>query len=152
MRSALASTTNQGSILIWHCPSPERWGAFAGGFEEVDENVEYAEREDEFDIEDEAVLFARKMRAEEEAVDIDTIVAGALAPESGGARSGNRGGAATPVGDGSVPPIDLDSKFGAAGEETIDLETVWAEEEPDDDVRGGWRMKIIMDNEAAEFY
>ena len=37
-------------MLIWHCPTPERWGAFAGGFEEVDENVEYEEREDEFDI------------------------------------------------------------------------------------------------------
>jgi hypothetical protein len=36
--------------LIWHCPTPERWGAFASGFEEVDENVEYEEREDEFDI------------------------------------------------------------------------------------------------------
>lgn len=39
-----------GNILIWHCPTEERWGAFAGGFEEVDENVEYEEREDEFDI------------------------------------------------------------------------------------------------------
>ena len=46
----IASTTNRGNILIWHCPTPERWGAFAGGFEEVDENVEYEEREDEFDI------------------------------------------------------------------------------------------------------
>ena len=46
----IASTTNQGNILVWHCPTPERWGAFAGGFEEVDENVEYEEREDEFDI------------------------------------------------------------------------------------------------------
>ena len=46
----IASTTNRGNILIWHCPTTERWGAFAGGFEEVDENVEYEEREDEFDI------------------------------------------------------------------------------------------------------
>lgn len=46
----IASTTNQGNILIWHNPKPERWGAFAGGFEEVDENIEYEEREDEFDI------------------------------------------------------------------------------------------------------
>jgi COMPASS component SWD1 len=46
----IASTTNQGTILIWHYPMPERWGAFAGGFEEVDENVKYEEREDEFDI------------------------------------------------------------------------------------------------------
>lgn len=49
-KSSIASTTNQGNILIWHSPNPERWGAFAGGFEEVDENVEYEEREDEFDI------------------------------------------------------------------------------------------------------
>ena len=46
----IASVTNQGNIFIWHCPTAERWGAFAGGFEEVDENVEYEEREDEFDI------------------------------------------------------------------------------------------------------
>ena len=50
LKSSIASTTNQGNILIWHSPNPERWGAFAGGFEEVDENVEYEEREDEFDI------------------------------------------------------------------------------------------------------
>ena len=32
-------------------PVPERClGAFAGGFEEVDENVEYEERRDEFNI------------------------------------------------------------------------------------------------------
>ncbi|TFK43045.1 WD40-repeat-containing domain protein [Crucibulum laeve] len=71
-KSCIASTTIHGNILIWHCPSPERWGAFAGGFEEVDENVEYEEKEDEFDIEDAAVIFARKMKAEEEEVDIDT--------------------------------------------------------------------------------
>ena len=46
----LASTTTQGDILIWHCPSPERWGAFAGGFEEADENVWYEEGESEFDL------------------------------------------------------------------------------------------------------
>jgi COMPASS component SWD1 len=46
----LASTTNQGTILIWHSPSPERWGAFAGGFEEADENAWYEEGESEFDL------------------------------------------------------------------------------------------------------
>lgn len=49
-KPAIVSTTNQGNVLIWHCPREERWGAFAGGFEEVDENVEYEERENEFDI------------------------------------------------------------------------------------------------------
>ena len=46
----MASTTNHGNILIWHCPTLEKWSAFAGDFEELDENVEYIEKEDEFDI------------------------------------------------------------------------------------------------------
>ena len=46
----LASTTTQGDILIWHCPSPERWSAFASSFEESDENVWYEEGESEFDL------------------------------------------------------------------------------------------------------
>lgn len=49
-KSLIASTTTHGNILIWHCPQAERWGAFAGGFEEADENIEYEEKEDEFDI------------------------------------------------------------------------------------------------------
>lgn len=75
---------------MWHHPNPERWGAFAGGFEEVDENVVYEEREDEFDIvssradlctirtnealqEDESELERKKKIAEEQFVDIDTL-------------------------------------------------------------------------------
>jgi len=73
-KSSIASTTNHGNILIWHCPNPERWGAFAGGFEEVDENVEYEEKEDEFDVEDEEEITRRKMKAEEEEVDIDSVI------------------------------------------------------------------------------
>ncbi|KAG6333515.1 hypothetical protein ID866_5578 [Astraeus odoratus] len=66
----LASTTNQGDILVWHCPTPERWGAFAGGFEEADENVWYEEGESEFDLEDETELALRKKLQEDEGVDI----------------------------------------------------------------------------------
>jgi COMPASS component SWD1 len=46
----MVSTTSRGNILIWHCPTLEKWSAFAGDFEELDENVEYVEKEDEFDI------------------------------------------------------------------------------------------------------
>lgn len=83
----LASTTNQGTILIWHSPSPERWGAFAGGFEEADENVWYEEGESEFDLaslpellvdirsyfreqEDETQIALRKKLQEDEDIDI----------------------------------------------------------------------------------
>lgn len=60
--AALASTTRLGDILLWHHPVPERWGAFAGGFEEFDENVEYEEREDEFDLVRSKVMFASSHR------------------------------------------------------------------------------------------
>ena len=90
IKPMIASTTNQGTVLVWHYPTPERWGAFAGGFEEGDENVIYEEREDEFDIvstheefrairtdnspkEDEAELERRKKIEEEQFIDIDTL-------------------------------------------------------------------------------
>ncbi|KAG7096577.1 hypothetical protein E1B28_003997 [Marasmius oreades] len=72
-KSSIVSTALHGNIFIWHSPNPERWGAFAGGFEEVDENVEYEEKEDEFDVEDEEEILKRKMKAEEEDVDVDSL-------------------------------------------------------------------------------
>jgi COMPASS component SWD1 len=39
-----------GSIHLWQRTYPDNWAAFAPGFEELEENVEYDEREDEFDI------------------------------------------------------------------------------------------------------
>ena len=43
----IASMTSQGTVLVWHYPTPEGWGAFVGGFEEVDENIVYEEHEDD---------------------------------------------------------------------------------------------------------
>ncbi|TFY80416.1 hypothetical protein EWM64_g3606 [Hericium alpestre] len=105
-KPAIVSTTNQGNILIWHCPAPERWGAFAGGFEEVDENVEYEEREDEFDIQDESELAMRKRKQEEEEVDIESGV------------------------DDGAQGIDA-MRVDGNGEDIA-----WAESEPDEDMQG----------------
>jgi len=100
---AIASTTNAGNVLLWHCPAPERWGAFAGGFEEMDENIVYEEREDEFDIEDEAEIAKRKRKEEDEYVDI--------------------------MGDLEVEPApEL-----LARQEVKDEDILWAESEPDKD-------------------
>ena len=49
-RPVVASVGNSGDIHIWQTSSPDNWAAFAPGFEELEENVEYDEREDEFDI------------------------------------------------------------------------------------------------------
>ncbi len=49
-RPVIASVTVSGDIHIWQTTSPDNWAAFAPGFEELEENVEYDEREDEFDI------------------------------------------------------------------------------------------------------
>ncbi|TFY61031.1 hypothetical protein EVJ58_g4767 [Rhodofomes roseus] len=118
-KASIVSTTNVGNILVWHCPTPERWGAFAGGFEEVDENVEYEEREDEFDIEDESEIALRKQKAEDEEVDIDGLVE-----------------------DQSSKPADLTQRV-ADDDEDI----VWAIEESDDD-HPGWRMKVVVEDDV----
>ncbi|OSX60574.1 hypothetical protein POSPLADRAFT_1047985 [Postia placenta MAD-698-R-SB12] len=119
-KPAIVSTTNQGNVLIWHCPREERWGAFAGGFEEVDENVEYEEREDEFDIsqEDESELALRKMKAEEEEVDILGLAEDPVLPAE------------------ALQRINED-----------DPDIAWALEEPDDDL-SGWRFKVMIEDDT----
>jgi COMPASS component SWD1 len=37
-------------IHLWASPIVENWSAYAPGFEELDENREYEEKEDEFDF------------------------------------------------------------------------------------------------------
>ncbi|KAL6760276.1 WD40-repeat-containing domain protein [Haematococcus lacustris] len=50
LRSCLASLGSpSGRILLWARSYAENWSAFAPDFKELDENVEYVEREDEFD-------------------------------------------------------------------------------------------------------
>jgi COMPASS component SWD1 len=49
-RPIIASTTISGDVQIWQTSTPDNWAAFAPGFEELEENVEYDELEDEFDI------------------------------------------------------------------------------------------------------
>ncbi len=46
----IASVTCQGFVYIWTTVKKENWSAFAPGFEELEENIEYEEREDEYDI------------------------------------------------------------------------------------------------------
>jgi COMPASS component SWD1 len=69
-RPMLASVSNTGSVNLWFTPPTESWSAYAPGFEELEENIVYEEREDEFDLEDEEELTRRKQDEEEAFVEI----------------------------------------------------------------------------------
>lgn len=62
-----------GRIYIWSVVSPQKWSALAPDFAEVEENVEYIEREDEFDIYAQEEIHRRRLDAEDEDVDVLTI-------------------------------------------------------------------------------
>lgn len=59
-----------GRIYIWSVVSPQKWSALAPDFAEVEENVEYIEREDEFDIYAQEEIHRRRLDAEDEDVDV----------------------------------------------------------------------------------
>jgi hypothetical protein len=61
-RPVIASVGTSGEVHIWQTSSPDNWSAFAPGFEELEENVDYDEREDEFDIVSGNPLFTLSFR------------------------------------------------------------------------------------------
>ncbi|KAK3949128.1 WD40-repeat-containing domain protein [Pseudoneurospora amorphoporcata] len=71
-----------GRINIWSVTSPQRWSALAPDFVEVEENVEYIEKEDEFDIHPHEEIQKRRLDAEDEDVDVlgDAGAGGDVAP------------------------------------------------------------------------
>ncbi|KAI4166019.1 MAG: hypothetical protein LQ342_000450 [Letrouitia transgressa] len=62
-----------GRIYLWSIITPQRWSALAPDFAEVEENVEYIEREDEFDIHPIEEIHKRRLDLEDEAVDVLTM-------------------------------------------------------------------------------
>ncbi|KAK9455695.1 WD40-repeat-containing domain protein [Dipodascopsis uninucleata] len=74
-KTLLAATgLDSGTIYIWGTITPQRWSALAPDFVEVEENIEYEEREDEFDIIPDDVEKKRKLEEEDDGeVDVVTI-------------------------------------------------------------------------------
>ncbi|CAG8585480.1 3032_t:CDS:2, partial [Paraglomus occultum] len=72
VRPVIASVSTQAQIYIWATNYQENWSAFAPDFKELEENIEYEEREDEFDIilEEEA---KRQQEGEDIEVDVTTV-------------------------------------------------------------------------------
>ncbi|KAI9876167.1 MAG: chromatin binding protein [Pleopsidium flavum] len=62
-----------GRVYVWSIITPQRWSALAPDFAEVEENVEYIEREDEFDIHPIEEIQKRRLDLEDEDVDVLTI-------------------------------------------------------------------------------
>lgn len=50
LRPVAVSCSTQGVLYLWGAPIVESWSAFAADFQQLEENVYYVEREDEFDV------------------------------------------------------------------------------------------------------
>ncbi|KXL46101.1 hypothetical protein M433DRAFT_66056 [Acidomyces richmondensis BFW] len=68
-----ATGVESGRIYLWGINTPQRWSALAPDFVEVEENVEYIEKEDEFDIHPVEELQKRRLDQEDEEVDVLTV-------------------------------------------------------------------------------
>jgi COMPASS component SWD1 len=68
-----ATGVESGRIYVWAINMPQRWSALAPDFVEVEENVEYVEGEDEFDIRPAEELQQRRLDMEDEEVDVLTV-------------------------------------------------------------------------------
>lgn len=73
-----------GRIFIWSVINPQKWSALAPDFAEVEENVEYIEKEDEFDIYGQEEIHRRRLDAEDEDVDVLTPAPGTKALDGSG--------------------------------------------------------------------
>ncbi|KAF9084337.1 hypothetical protein BGX23_010597 [Mortierella sp. AD031] len=73
IRPIVASVSSYGTIHIWATNYQENWSAFAPDFKELEENIDYEEREDEFDIVPEEEASKRRHVDEDVVIDVTTI-------------------------------------------------------------------------------
>lgn len=69
----VACGLESGCIYMWSIVTPQKWSALAPDFQEVEENVEYVEREDEYDIHPAEQVHQRRLDLEDETPDVLTI-------------------------------------------------------------------------------
>lgn len=69
----VACGLESGCVYTWSIISPQKWSALAPDFGEVEENVEYVEREDEFDVHPAEQVHQRRLDLEDEEPDAVTL-------------------------------------------------------------------------------
>ena len=69
----VACGLDSGCIYTWSVVAPQKWSALAPDFAEVEENVQYIEREDEFDIHPAEEVHQRRLDQEDEVPDVLTV-------------------------------------------------------------------------------
>ncbi|KAG6555195.1 hypothetical protein Mapa_003234 [Marchantia paleacea] len=72
-RPVVASVSMSGAVYLWAKDYTENWSAFAPDFKELEENEEYVEREDEFDIIPEADKVKPARVDDDVEVDVETV-------------------------------------------------------------------------------
>lgn len=143
-----------GDIHLWQISTPDNWAAFAQDFEELEENIEYDEREDEFDIvrlaacprepaadqqEDETELSRRKDL--EEDIDIDVLATDDTFPRK-----------PQPYLPSKIAQVALDSAPMDGVEESEEVRSVrlimaakeWADAIPDEDTWEGFFISLDL--------
>ncbi|OZJ03135.1 hypothetical protein BZG36_03866 [Bifiguratus adelaidae] len=73
IRPMIASVSGYGNVYIWSTNHQENWSSFAPDFTELEENLEYEEREDEFDVIPQEEMSKRKLGDEDVYIDVTTI-------------------------------------------------------------------------------
>ncbi|KAI9848281.1 MAG: chromatin binding protein [Sclerophora amabilis] len=122
-----------GHIYLWTINTPQRWSALAPDFAEVEENVEYIEREDEFDIHPIEEIHKRRLDLEDENVDVLTVE-----PRKGLGVEDDESG------DGSGIEDDEDTRRGRHGDATAE-----GGQTPRRG-NGAFRMPVLLDISESE--
>lgn len=108
----VACGLESGCIYTWSIVTPQKWSALAPDFGEVEENVEYIEREDEFDVHPAEEVHQRRLDQEDEVPDVLTV-------ENQPARTGTAGVRDVDDDDAFNMPVLLDISDSESGEDIV---------------------------------